>query len=545
MPRNLLAQIAARAVPFAPFRDVRLIERQAEKLQRKQLLWLLQQAADTEWGRSYGFRDLLAASDPVAAYQRRVPVQRYADFESSIERTRCGAANVLWPGRCRSFGISGGTYSTGKVVPAQPEMLSRTIRSGVAMSINYLAQTGNLSAVTGAILPLTGRLFDAFDYPGTILGNFSGLLTNYKLEKAAMTHKPLPRWFADTTESLYMADWDEKLNRLADVTMKHDVRYVALIPTWGLIFFRKLIERYNQRFQGSAICARDIWPKLQLVVSGGMPLEPYRELLTQIIGPPSVDFLNTYGAMEGGMIAYQTSLNNRAMLLNSHSGNFFEFVRYEDRDRADAERFWVGTIDADRDYVPVISNANGLWAYALGDVVRFSETIPAMLEVVGRTAEILSLHREGLQGELARISLDAACRQSDAQVFQFHVSYSPVDAPSPRSHEWYIEFVREPANASEFERILDEELINSCESYRRVRTHRGLDAPRVLLIPQGGMHSALRRSGRMIDAQTKVPCMSEGRELADALSMEFNDHNLALDSSLHLPAARTRPIITR
>ena len=113
----------------------------------------------------------------------------------------------------------------------------------------------------------------------TILGNFSGLLTNYKLEKAATTRKPLPRWFADTTESLYLADWEEKLDRLADVTMEHDVRYVALIPTWGLIFFRKLIERYNERFQASATCVHDIWPKLQLVVSGGMPLEPYRELL--------------------------------------------------------------------------------------------------------------------------------------------------------------------------------------------------------------------------------------------------------------------------
>jgi hypothetical protein len=533
MPRNLLAQVAARAIPFAPFRDVRRIERRAESLQRKQLTSLLQQGANTEWGRAHDFRDLLKATDPIAAFQRRIPVQRYTDFESSIERMRHGAADVLWPGQCRCFGLSGGTYSTGKVIPAQPEMLSRTIRSGVSMSINYLARTGNLSAVTGAILPLTGRLFEAPDYPGTILGNFSGLLTNYKLEQAAMTRKPLPRWFADTTESLYLADWEEKLDRLADLTMQHDVRYVALIPTWGLVFFRKLIEQYNERFQASATCVRDIWPKLQLVVSGGMALESYRELLTQIIGPPPVDFLNTYGAMEGGMIAYQTSLDNRAMLLNSNSGNFFEFVRYEDRDRADAERYWVGTIEANRDYVPVISNENGLWAYALGDVVRFSETFPPMLEVVGRTAEILSLYREGLRGELARSSLDAASRQSGAQVFQFHVSYSPIDASGPRSHVWYIEFAREPADLWDLERALDEELNQSCESYRRVRTHHGLAAPRVLSIPKGAMGNALRRSGRILDAQTKVPSMSEGRELADALSAELGDSDSALDSSLH------------
>ena len=156
MPRNLFAQIAVRAIPFAPFRDVRRIERRAKTLQRQQLISLLQQAVDTEWGRTYGFRDLLTAPDPIAAYQRRIPVQRYADFESSIERMRRGEADVLWPGRCRSFGLSGGTYSTGKVVPAQPEMLSPTIRSGVAMSINYLARTGNLSCGHRCYPPANG-----------------------------------------------------------------------------------------------------------------------------------------------------------------------------------------------------------------------------------------------------------------------------------------------------------------------------------------------------------------------------------------------------
>jgi hypothetical protein len=221
------------------------------------------------------------------------------------------------------------------------------------------------------------------------------------------------------------------------------------------------------------------------------------------------------------------------MLLNSNSGNFFEFVAYEDRDRPDAGRHWVDTLEANRDYVPVVSNANGLWAYALGDVVRFSKASPAMLEVVGRTAEILSLYREGLRGETARACLATVCRQSAAQVFQFHVSYSAADAPGPRQHTWFIEFAREPADVRKFERILDEELNRNCESYRRVRTLHGLGTPCVLLVPNGGMSRALQRSGRVLDAQTKVPCMSEGRELADALSMEIDGLDATTRSRLH------------
>ena len=71
-----------------------------------------------------------------------------------------------------------------------------------------------------------------------------------------------------------------------------------------------------------------------------MQLEPYRELLRlkSSAGHHRLTSSMHMAAMEAGMIAYQTSLSSRAMLLNSSSGNFFEFIRYEDRDRADGER---------------------------------------------------------------------------------------------------------------------------------------------------------------------------------------------------------------
>ena len=221
-------------------------------------------------GAAHGYKELLRTPDIVRAYQQRVPLQNYADLQSLIQRVRSGEPNVLWPGRFKYFGMSGGTYSTGKVVPAGEDMLAQTFRAGAAMTIRYLAQTGNLDALTGAIIPLTGRLFKSDEQPGAILGNFSGLMTQRHLAQLAAKSKKPHSWFPDTTETLYQEDWEQKLNRMADVTMESDVRYIALIPTWGLIFFRKLIERYNARHGTPATCVRDIWPKLQLVVSGGV-----------------------------------------------------------------------------------------------------------------------------------------------------------------------------------------------------------------------------------------------------------------------------------
>ena len=75
-----------------------------------------------------------------------------------------------------------------------------------------------------------------------------------------------------------------------------------------------------------------------------------------------------------------TRADSSAMLLNTR-GSFFEFIRYEDREKPSPERLWVGTIRPGERYVPVISNANGLWAYVLGDVVEFTDVRPPLLRI--------------------------------------------------------------------------------------------------------------------------------------------------------------------
>src|SRR5688500_6902223 len=131
MPRNVLAQFAARAIRWGSFGDIRRMQRQAVAIQRSRLIHLPRTAADTEWGRAHRFGQLLTAADPIQAYQRCVPLTQFTQFEASIARARRGEADILWPGTCSRFGLSGGTYSTGKIVPANSEMLARTIRSGV------------------------------------------------------------------------------------------------------------------------------------------------------------------------------------------------------------------------------------------------------------------------------------------------------------------------------------------------------------------------------------------------------------------------------
>lgn len=76
----------------------RAIERygtHAEEIQRKVLAHLLQRAADTEWGKRYGYESMRNYED----FAKKVPVNTYEELKGYIDRMRHGENHVLWPGQ--------------------------------------------------------------------------------------------------------------------------------------------------------------------------------------------------------------------------------------------------------------------------------------------------------------------------------------------------------------------------------------------------------------------------------------------------------------
>ena len=84
-------------------------------VQHTLLRGLLQQAAGTEWGLRYGFGEIARARDVVAAYQARVPLHTYGDFEEDIRRIRGGAHEMLYG----PAGSGTSRYRAGRHPPAR------------------------------------------------------------------------------------------------------------------------------------------------------------------------------------------------------------------------------------------------------------------------------------------------------------------------------------------------------------------------------------------------------------------------------------------
>lgn len=471
---------------------------------------LLQRAASTEWGRRFGFAEIARAPDVAAAYQARVPLHHYNHLRADVDRVRRGVADVMWPGRFTHFSVSSGTVAAGKIIPVSHEMLAKNRRFSVGVGLHYLAATGTPRFLFGKHLTLPGRIEEDPAFPGAVIGEVSGLQAEYApwLFKHALQALP--------NEVAFLPNWEHKLDTIVERALDLDVRLLVMAPTWALVLFKRLIEQYNTQRGASATTVGEVWPNVQVFVSGGVALSSYRAVLDQQIGLPGLDFLETYGASEG-FFSFQTNLDDPAMLLHLDNGVYYEFVKMDELASDHPKRYTIAEVEPGVRYVPFLTTCSGLWAYGLGDVVRFTQTRPHKILVAGRTSEMIDTYGEAVFGEEARAALERACRKTDAQVIDFHVAPRPVRLDRLPLHQWLVEFEKEPDSLAAFAGVIDEALQAVNRHYQIRREARAFGPPEIVPLPRGTFYAWLKKTKKTISGQTKVPRLSEERHVADGV----------------------------
>ncbi|MDX1548794.1 MAG: GH3 auxin-responsive promoter family protein [Rhodothermales bacterium] len=499
-----------KAVPAGPLHAVRRFTTDPVGTQTRLLRDLVRRAAPTEWGRRYGFEEIARAEDVVAAYQARVPLQTYEALRDDAARIRQGAEDVTWPGRFHHFAVSSGTASAGKVIPVSEEMLKKDRDFSVAAGLHYLAQTGRAGFLFGKHLTLPGRIEEDPDYPGTLVGEVSGLVAEHAPGFFRALFQAVPNDVA------FLPNWERKLEAIVERTVDEDIRLVVMAPTWGLVLFKLLVERYNAKHGARATTVGEVWPNLQVFISGGVALSSYRDLLDELIGLPGLDFVETYGASEG-FFSFQTDVADPAMLLHLDNGVFFEFVRLEEVDAERPRRYTVADVEPGVRYAPYLSTCSGLWGYQLGDVVRFTQTAPHKIVVAGRTSEMIDKYGEAVFGEEARAALEAACTATGARVRDFHIAPREAAADRLPTHQWLVEFEQPPADLGAFAQAIDRHLQAVNRHYQIRREAHAFDRPEVVPVPGGTFYAWLKKTKERVSGQTKVPRMSEERRVADGV----------------------------
>ncbi|WP_300027189.1 GH3 auxin-responsive promoter family protein [uncultured Maribacter sp.] len=465
--------------------------------QEKVFKELIAKGLNTSFGKDHSFNTIKTHNDFIA----QVPIRDYEQLKDYVDLVVKGKEDILWPGKPLYFAKTSGTTSGAKYIPITEESIKEQVKASRNAILNYIHETGNAKFVTGKMIFLQGSPV-LTEKNGVKLGRLSGISAHYVpnyLQKNRM-----PSWETNCIE-----DWETKVNAIVEETKNEDMTVIAGIPSWVQMYFEKLKENTNEYIG-------DLFNNFELFIYGGVNYEPYRKKFETLIGR-KVASIELFPASEG-FFAYQNSQKENGMLLLLDAGIYYEFVRSDEFFDEYPKRLTLKDVEVGVDYVMIISTNAGLWAYNLGDTIRFISTYPFKIVVSGRIKHFISAFGEHVIAKEVEEAMLVATKATDASVSEFTVApqITPKENELPY-HEWFIEFEKLPSDMDIFIQELDLALQKQNSYYYDLIVGKVLQTLKITTIKNGGFLEYMKSIGKL-GGQNKVQRLSNDRKVADGLS---------------------------
>lgn len=483
--------------------DIELFIKYPHEVQRELLDQLITRGAKTDYGRKYGFESIKSVED----YRRNVPVVTYEELFPYIERLMKGEQNQLWPTEIRWFAKSSGTTNArSKFIPVSNEALEDChYKGGKDLLSIYVNHYPDTKMFTGKNLVIGGS---------QQVNQFDQNAKSYYGDVSAVLLKNLPFWAqmvrTPSLDIALMEQWEEKIEKMAHHTADENVTSISGVPTWTVV----LLERILKLKKASHI--KEVWPNLEVFIHGAVAFTPYEKLFNSLIPSESMHYMETYNASEG-FFGIQDQTHSKDLLLMLDYGIFYEFIPAEEWEEENPKTLGLDEVELDKNYALVISTNAGLWRYKIGDTIRFTSLDPFRIRISGRTKHFINAFGEELIIENAERAIAEACEKTDAEIENFTAGPRYLDAGKKGTHEWIIEFAKEPDDADRFRIILDETLreINSDYDAKRFKDL-ALEAPVIHQVQRGTFYNWMKKRGKL-GGQNKVPRLANNREYLDDL----------------------------
>ncbi len=477
--------------------------RAPQRIQERILREHCKTAANTELGRLHD----LGSIESYEQFRSRVPVRTYADYEPMLERMRNGERDVIWPGLIQYFGNSSGTSNTranAKFLPISAQQVKHQARAGLDCIGRYITTYNDRAFTGGFILALMppsnlkkhGDVYTASN-PGIMQINAPHITNLVLLPKAKVRD---------------IENYDQKLQAIAENYLDHEIHALSGTTCWFSIFFDRLLAVAKARGR-KVDTVSEIWPNLRVLLGGGVFAEPYRAIIAEKFGRP-LPIIDTYNATEGGIFAASDRPGDDAMLFLPDRGVFFEFIPRDKADKPDANdhRQPIWNVQPGVDYSVVVTTSSGLFAYSIGDFVRFTSVFPHRLVFTGRASGMLSITQE----LMTQLEIERAVAHAQQTMPCGIVDYSAAAevgtaATGKGRYLFFIEFERPPHDLDSFSANIDREL---CAQNRVYREHRAKDVailpPKVVPLGRGATQRFMEALGHT-SVQNKFPRIIDDR----------------------------------
>ena len=498
-------------INFTPFVRSRFIDRlqqharyidHADAVQQGELVRLVEKAALTRIGRKYDFSTIRTYKQ----FASTLPLYSYEDLRPQIMRMVNGSKDELWPGRCYNFAQSSGTTGgRSKYIPITRESFQWNHYLGASDVVSHYLNLNPSSRIfSGKAFILGGSFANNLQLkPGVRVGDLSANLIENMNPLANLMRIP-------GKQVALMEDWSEKLPRLVETSIGANVTNLSGVPSWFLTVLRQVLERTGK----SSI--HEVWPNLEVFFHGGIAFGPYRQQYEEICDMDKMHFLDTYNASEG-FFAVQSDWSNQAMLLLLDVGVFYEFLPIEDIDSETPEVYPIWEIEQGKTYELIITAANGLWRYRLGDTVTIEQLNPVKIKIAGRTHSFINAFGEELMVHNADHAITLAAQETGAEVLNY--TAAPVYAQGGKRghHQWLIEFAHEPQDIDRFMQLLDRHLREVNSDYDAKRTGDiFLDGPELVIASPGLFDRWLASTGKL-GGQRKIPRLNNNRNIIEQM----------------------------
>lgn len=467
---------------------------------------LIAQAVSTEWGKKHHYDQIETVSD----FQQAVPISTYEDLKPEIDRVRAGEQNILWPGETKWFAKSSGTTNDkSKFIPVSKEALEkchfRGARDVMAIYANNYPET---KIFKGKGLTLGGSHKIDNHNNQSYYGDLSAIL---------IENQPFWTEFIRTpSQQIALIDkWEEKLEKIAQETIKENVTSIAGVPSWNMVMLKYILEITGKKN------ILEVWPNLELFMHGGVSFIPYREQFKELIPSGEMRYLESYNASEG-FFAIQDDPASDDMLLMLDYAVFYEFIPMSEFDSPEARVLTIDEVEKDVNYALVISTNAGLWRYLIGDTITFTSLTPHKIKITGRTKHFLNAFGEEVIIDNAEKAMQIACEATNARVAEYTAAPVFMSSDKQGTHEWIIEFEKDPDNFEKFSELFDTALqqVNSDYEAKRYKNIT-LGIPVMHKAPKDTFYKWLQQKNKL-GGQNKVPRLSNDRKYVEELLKTFN-----------------------
>ena len=389
---------------------------------------LLAQAEDTYFGKKHGLAGVRSLRD----WKDAIPVRRYADFEPYVAKILDGDVNVLTKSPPYAVLKTSGSSGKPKLIPSTRHW--REQYRGPALYAQwglYFEKVGFDQAVGTSVLDLSWER----STPQSNVGEHRAYCISQR-PAAVSSVDWLPPWYHEGWfEDIDGKDYPSGLYRKMRLLATADVRMiVALNPSKIVGLAEILAQRADdliadlrhgtldgvpfhasdrdaarrldatRRANGGVLRLADLWPRLSLVVSwNSASAALYRPWLEQ--ATPGISKLPFSATGTEGIITIPIDDHPSAGPLAVDLG-LYEFVPEEEPDDdadlpPDVATLGYHELEVGKTYRIVMSQANGLYRYDLGDRYMVAGRVGGLprLDFVGRSGFVSSFTGEKLTEE--------------------------------------------------------------------------------------------------------------------------------------------------